>query len=72
MTATAEKSQICPHCGTVLAQAEWSERVGERQIAHVWCCTRCGHQSTTTDEGVAHEPSAVELAEEFLPDLVVE
>lgn len=72
MTGTVEQSQICPHCGTVLMQADWSERAGETQITRLWCCTACGHRSTTTDEGVAPEPSAAELAEEFLPELVVE
>lgn len=70
--APVQRLQICPRCGAVLGQPEWSERVSERQAAEVWHCTNCGHQYETRSEGVAHEPSAAELAEEFLPKLVVE
>jgi len=64
--------QTCPCCGAGLNQPEWSERVNEQQVAHLWRCTSCGSYSETRDEGVAYEPSAAELAEEFLPKLVVE
>jgi len=64
--------QHCPSCGAVLKRPEWSERVNEQQVARVWHCTSCGHQYETRDDGVAHEPSAAALAEEFLPKLVVE
>jgi hypothetical protein len=70
--ASIQRSQTCPCCGTVLRQPEWSERVSEQQVAYVWRCTGCGYYSETRGEGVAHEPSAAELAEEFLPKLVVE
>jgi len=65
-------SQICPHCNALLKHPEWSENVGEHQVAYIWRCTNCGHQCETLDEGVIPEPSAAELAEEFLPKLVVE
>jgi transcription elongation factor Elf1 len=68
----AQRSQTCPRCGIVLKQSEWSESVSEQRVAHVWRCTNCGHQWETRDEGVIYEPSATELAEEFLPKLVVE
>lgn len=64
--------QLCPLCGALLKHPEWSESVSENRVAHVWCCTSCGHQCETHDEGVIPEPSAAELAEEFLPKLVVE
>jgi transcription elongation factor Elf1 len=67
-----QRSQTCPRCGTVLKQSEWSESVSEQQVAHVWRCTSCGHQYETREEGVTYEPSATELAEEFLARLVVE
>jgi rubredoxin len=72
MAARIEQSQICPHCGTMLTRPEWSERLSETQIARIWCCSSCGYQYETTVDGAGHEPSAAELAEEFLPDLVVE
>jgi hypothetical protein len=65
-------SQICPRCGLLLKHPDWSESVGEHQVAYIWRCASCGHQCETRDEGVIHEPSAAELAEEFLPKLVVE
>jgi hypothetical protein len=64
--------QHCPSCGAVLKRPEWSERVGEQQVARVWHCTGCGHECETRDEGISQEPSAAELAGEFLPNLVVE
>jgi hypothetical protein len=70
--APVQRSQTCPCCGAGLNQPEWSERVSEQQVAHVWRCTSCGHQCETLDEGITHEPSPAELAEEFLPKLVVE
>jgi len=65
-------SQICARCGALLKHPEWSESVSEYQVAYVWRCTSCGHQCETRDEGTIREPSAAELAEEFLPKLVVE
>ena len=67
-----QRSKTCPRCGTVLKQLEWSESINEQQVARVWRCTKCGHQCETREEGVTYEPSATELAEEFLPRLVVE
>jgi transcription elongation factor Elf1 len=66
------RSQICPCCGAVLKLSEWSESVSEQQVARVWRCTSCGHRCETQEEGVTYEPSATELAEEFLQQLVVE
>ena len=66
------QSHICPCCGTVSKQPEWSERVSDQQMAYVWRCANCDNYSETRDISVGHEPSAAELAEEFLPKLVVE
>ena len=51
---------------------KWSESINEQQVARVWRCTKCGHQCETREEGITYEPSATELAEEFLARLVVE
>ncbi len=64
--------QTCPHCGSVLSQPEWSEKVSEPQVVHIWRCTACGREFETRDQDTGREPSAAELAEEFLPNLVVE
>ena len=45
-----------------------AEKVGEQQVAYVWCCTRCDYYFETRDEGVGHEPSA----KSFYRKLVVE
>ena len=67
------QTQICPCCGTVLKQPDWSEKsqVSSRW-PDVWRCTNCGYFSETRDKSFGHEPSAAELAEKFLPKLVVE
>jgi ribosomal protein L37AE/L43A len=58
------QAHICPCCRTVLKQPQ--------QMAYVWRCSNCGYYSGTRDKSIGHEPSAAELAEEFLPKLVVE
>jgi len=62
----------CPNCQTVLSLLEWSESVRENETTRIWRCTACGHEFETKDNVVEQEPSNAELAEEFLPDLVVE
>jgi len=62
----------CPNCQTTLSLLEWSESVRENETMRIWRCTACGHEFETKDDVVEREPSNVELAEEFLPDLVVE
>jgi hypothetical protein len=62
----------CPTCGTVLSLPEWSERVSENETTHFWRCTACEREFESKDPVVEREPSSAELAEEFLPKLVVE
>lgn len=64
--------QTCPHCGNVVSQPEWSERVTKQQVVHIWRCTVCGRECETRDQDAGREPSTAELADEFLPNLVVE
>jgi hypothetical protein len=63
---------VCPCCGTVLKQPKWWERVNDGEMACVWRCAKCNYYSETRVKSFGHEPSAAELAEEFLPKLVVE
>jgi rubredoxin len=67
-----QNSQVCPHCGTPVGQPEWSENVGDQEVVSIWRCAGCGNQFETQSSGTHHEPSPAELAEEFLPRLVVE
>jgi hypothetical protein len=71
MGGTIQQSQTCPHCGTALAEPEWSESAGDQEVAYFWRCAACGNQFET--RGTATRvPSLGELAEEFLPSLVIE
>jgi len=63
---------VCSCCGNLLGRPEWSERVSDQQMAYVWRCANCGYYSETRDRSLGHEPSAADLAEKFLPKLVVE
>jgi len=65
-------SARCPNCHTVLSLLEWSETVRENETTCIWRCTACGREFETKDDFVEREPSNAELAEEFLPNLVVE
>jgi len=71
-TIPATASAKCPNCQTVLSLLEWSENVRENETARIWRCTACGYEFETKDDVVEQELSSAELAEEFLPDLVVE
>ena len=68
----ATASASCPNCKTVLTSPEWSESVRENETTYLWRCTVCGREFETKRNFVEKEPSEAELAEEFLPDLVVE
>ena len=62
----------CPKCKTALTLLEWSESARENETTCLWRCTFCGHEFETKSDVVEKEPPEAELAEEFLPDLVVE
>jgi rubredoxin len=66
------QSHICPCCGTVFKQPDWSARVSDGQTVSIWRCAVCGYYSERRDKGFGHEPSVAELAKEFLPNLVME
>jgi hypothetical protein len=65
------QSHICPCCGSVLKQPEWSERVSDEQTAYVWRCANCSYYSETRDKSASVTSHAAEQTEEFLPKLVV-
>jgi transcription elongation factor Elf1 len=73
MTAAAvpRHSARCPRCEMKLILPDWSESLSETQTVNVWSCPICGQQFETIDDVVAAEPSESELAEEFLPELLV-
>ena len=64
--------QSCPHCGAAVQQPEWSENISDREVVSIWHCLGCGKQFETQGRGVGDELSPAELAERFLPSLVVE
>ena len=33
----------CAQCATPLNRPDWSERVSERQVRHLWNCRDCGY-----------------------------
>jgi hypothetical protein len=62
----------CTHCNATQIVPEWSENVNENEVAYFWRCMVCGHEFETRDHPAGQEPSDEELAETFLPNLVVE
>ena len=73
MTAAAvlRHSAKCPRCEMKLISPEWSETLAENETINFWCCPICGNKFETTDNIVAPVPTEAELAEEFLPNLLV-
>jgi hypothetical protein len=62
----------CTQCKAVLIEPEWSEIADENQIVYFWRCIACGHEFETREQLLEPQLSKDELAEEFLPNLVVE
>ena len=62
----------CAHCETIQTVPEWSEIADENEMVYFWRCMTCGHEFETRDRGADGQMSGGELAEEFLPNLVVE
>ena len=62
----------CTHCKAVQTTPEWSENAGESEVLYFWHCTACGHEFETRGCTVDRQLSKDELAEEFLPNLIVE
>ena len=58
-------------CKAILAEPEWSEIAGENEIVYFWRCVACGQEFETRGRA-DHQIPKGELAEEFLPNLVVE
>ena len=72
MSAIAARPAKCPHCETIQTLPEWSENKSENEATQFWRWMTCGREFETTDSFVEPQPSKDELAEEFLPNLVVE
>jgi hypothetical protein len=70
-TGSFPRPGTCVHCGNSLILPEWSESFSEEKTIRLWRCLVCGREFETTDGVIEREPSNVELAEEFLPNLVV-
>ena len=64
-------STMCERCKTHLIAPEWSEAINERETVHIWSCSVCGSEFQTVDECAEPVLSENELAEEFLPNLLV-
>jgi hypothetical protein len=54
-----------------LIAPEWSESVSANETVNLWRCTICGSEFQTTDNIISPTLSESELAEEFLPELLV-
>jgi RNase P subunit RPR2 len=64
-------SAACDRCKTLLIAPEWSECINERQTVHIWSCPICGNEFQTIDDRAERTLSEDELAQEFLPNLLV-
>lgn len=38
----------CAQCGEQLSEPEWSERIGQRSVRHLWKCEGCDYAFETT------------------------
>jgi len=70
-TGPAQLPSACARCGATPIESEWSEAADAHKTVHIWRCTVCGHKFETKDDVVEPELTETELAEEFLPNLVV-
>jgi len=64
-------STACDRCKTHLVGPEWSECINERETVHIWSCPICGNEFQTIDDRAERTFSENELAQEFLPNLLV-
>jgi hypothetical protein len=64
-------STVCDRCKTHLIAPEWSECINERETVHIWSCPVCGNEFQTIDGRAEKMLSDDELAQEFLPNLLV-
>ena len=65
-------SQVkCAQCGEDLIASMWSGHVSVTEVRHFWCCGNCGYMFDTLDPTEVKEKLPTELAEEFLPSLLV-
>jgi rubredoxin len=71
MASTAALREKCTQCGWTLIAPEWSENVGDGGCVHIWRCPICSYEFETTDNAVEKTTPDAELAEEFLPNLLV-
>jgi len=64
-------STTCDRCKTLLIAPEWSESINERETVHIWSCPICGNEFQTVDDRAERTFSDDDLAQEFLPNLLV-
>jgi len=64
-------STMCERCKTHLVVPEWSEAIAGQETVHIWSCPICGNEFQTIDDRAEPVFSDTELAQEFLPNLMV-
>jgi hypothetical protein len=64
-------STLCDRCQAFLMAPEWSESLNERETVHLWFCPVCGNEFQTVDNRAEPVFTEAELAQEFLPNLMV-
>lgn len=64
-------STACDRCKMPLIAPVWSESINERETVHLWSCPICGNEFQTVDDRAEPELSGDELAQKFLPNLMV-
>lgn len=61
----------CPRCKEGLIAPTWSGPVSAMETRHLWRCSKCGYMFESLDLVDAEQTLPAELAEEFLPNLLV-
>ena len=44
----------CAQCGAAINAAEWTERLDDRRVRHLWVCDACGYTFDTAARFPAH------------------
>ena len=65
----AANEMKCERCGEELTAPAWSGNVEPCEIHNIWQCTKCGYIFKSVDP---RTPLPLELAKQFLPNLVME
>jgi len=73
MTSISSRhEENCTRCGSKLINAEWDERVNEREVQYLCRCWNCKNEFVTVVASAEKRPSETEITKPFFTSLVIE